>query len=389
MKTGDSPPIFISYKSDDVDFVRPICERLIADGHSTWFNEYDVPYDRVDEFQRFINRGIDEAAWGLVFANDRYARSPYCALEVERLLRRLPVERLFVFQDTEHSVFEADYPELRARRFVIREQHEVLDHLLEAGVISRIAPPGVTAPSSPLAEWWLKEIGARFNPSLWRPDPGSIWPEWEMSDITGEPRSDPNVFVADLDGKRVRLLVDYRLLEANLATSLRQRTVESADGTIRFLDDEQDDRQRLREELQYFGREVATVQDVARSRRAAGAPDTAGTEAAFEPIGVHVFNTVESLDGVRNAYKHRLFSYRLSERVYRVYKLGLPQPQLGAAVAVRFIFRFEDDRRAFFHALPVCDAVVRSFSWLSLATRPRLGLADVRQAAQRARGDPS
>jgi len=384
--TADSRCLFFSYKSDDVEFVRPVCECLLAHGYSPWFNEFDIPYDHIDEFQRFINRGIDTASWGVLFANDRYARSAYCNIEVERLLRRLPVERLFVFQTTECPRFKDDYPELAGRHFVIRGQAEVFEHLRKAGVIDDLSSPPTFNPLGRSTEWRLKEIGARFNSFPWHYDAkSSVWQK-QSDDLDLGLQAEVDVFAADFEGRSVRLLVDCRLLEANFAESLRQRTKESPEGAIRFLEDEQDDRQRLREELQHFGREVATVQRLARDRRLARATEEGGTDvAAFEAIGVHVFNTVESLEGERNAYKHRLFSYRLGERIYRVYKLGLPQPQLGVPVAVRFIFQFERDRRAFFRALPFCDAVVRSFSWVTLATRPKVSLDDLRQAALRAR----
>lgn len=387
MKTGDSPSLFASYKSDDVALVRAVCEGLLGSGYSTWFNEYDVPHDRIDEFQRFINRGIDEASFGLLFSNDRYARSPYCNIEVERLLRRLPPDRLFVFQTTAHSIFQDDYPELEPRRTHAAHPQDVFTRLHEAGVIDAVSPaPTFPAPTAD-AGWWLKEIGARFNSFPWHPDPDAIWPQWDVLDVTGEPRSDPNAFLAEVGGRSVALTVDYRFLETDLATSFAQRTSASPEGELRFRDDEQDDRQRLRDELLYFSREVATVRKVAGRGRTR--PTPADDLPAFESIGVHMLDTVESLDGVRNTYKHRLFSYRLGGRIYRVYKLALPQPQLRRAVAIRFVFRFEDDIRSFFRTLPLCDAVVKSFTWVTLSTTPRLRLEDVRQAARRARGDAS
>src|SRR5436309_12430237 len=113
MQSTRTPRLFISYKSDDVGFVRPICERLLAEGYAPWFNEYHVPYDRVGEFQRFINRGIDESTWGLLFVNNGFALSPFCNIEVERLLRRLPIEQLIIFHLGDAALFDLLYPELR------------------------------------------------------------------------------------------------------------------------------------------------------------------------------------------------------------------------------------------------------------------------------------
>lgn len=387
MKIGDSPILFISYKSHDVDFVRPICERLLAEGYSPWFNEYDVPFERVDEFQRCINRGIDEASWGLLFANDRYTLSPYCNIEVERLLRRLPPERLFVFH-IEPSMFAGTYPELDNRQFVCRDRSDVLKCLADAGIIGpRQADYG---PPPPVAAnpWLLKDISAQISPLPWQVDPGSLLRRagrLQWLDVTGEERADYHSFEAHLDGRPVRLWVDYRRIEKDQQASLDKRTTTWMDGAIRILEDDEDDRRRLREELENFSHEAAAIQDIVTWSSPAG-KGADRIRPIFTAIGVHMFNTTDGQGAGRNSYKHRLFSFQLEDRIYRVYKLTLPQPQLLAWVAVRFVFEFEDDIRAFFASLPYCDRVVKSFAWMNPSTQPSLSLADVRAARDRARG---
>lgn len=384
----DSPAIFASYKSDDVEFVRPICERLMAEGYAPWLNEYGVPFDLVDDFQRFINRAVDAADWGLLFASDRYTLSPYCNIEVERLLRRLPANKLLVFRPAEPTFFEDVYPELRDRQLVAHSESDVFGHLAAAGVIAAPLSPRALPGLPDAPSWLLKDIGARFDPQPWQVEVGSVMrhagrPQWV--DVTGEQRADLHQFVARIDNREVRLWVDYRMLEQEFRGSIERRTAESDDGTLRFLEDDEDDRRRLKEELRYFAREVETMRSTMMPGADGGATGSAG-QPEFEAIGVHMFNTIEKTGGSRNAYKHRLFSFRLSGRIYRVYKLALPQPQLRVPVALRFVFEFDDDLRAFFSALPLCDRLVRSLSWINLATNPGLDRTGLREAMDRLGG---
>lgn len=89
-----APKIFISYKSEDAVAVRMIAEQLRAQGASVWFAEYDVTISKRAEFQVAIDTAIAECDYGLCFTNDVYAGSEYCRDELEKLLRRLPPERI-------------------------------------------------------------------------------------------------------------------------------------------------------------------------------------------------------------------------------------------------------------------------------------------------------
>lgn len=84
--------LFISYKSEDANRVRPVAELLISQGIRVWFAEYQVLLSNYANFQEAIDAGIDGATYGLVFSNDRWAGSPYCEKEIVRLQGRLPPE---------------------------------------------------------------------------------------------------------------------------------------------------------------------------------------------------------------------------------------------------------------------------------------------------------
>jgi hypothetical protein len=383
-------PIFVSYKSDDVEFVRPVCERLLAEGYHPWLNEYHVPYDRVDDFQWLINYAIDTAAWGVLFASDRYAFSPYCNIEVERLLRRLPPERIVVLRIGDSPVFEREYREFAGRVAPAANEADVYARLADAGILGHPLAPRPLPDAPADRAWWLKDIGARFTLHPWRLDARSVMrnaglEEW--LDVTGEPREEYEAFTADIDGHRIGLTIDCRRLDAEWRESVERRAT-SDEGALRFLEDEQDDRQRLSEELRHFAREVEMARAALTLRR--DAPDAGDALGArrFQPIGVHMFNTAETVNGRRNAYKHRLFSFRLAGRIYRVYKLVLPHPQLGQAVALRFVFEFDDDLTAFFVSLPFCDRAVRSLSWVTLRTKPALDLGRMQDVVRGVTGGP-
>ena len=77
---------FMSYKSEDANFVRVIADKLIANGLRIWFSEYMILLTERDKFQELIDDNIKRSKYGLVFTNDRFAQSPYCHLEIEQLL---------------------------------------------------------------------------------------------------------------------------------------------------------------------------------------------------------------------------------------------------------------------------------------------------------------
>lgn len=397
MHTEKAHDFFISYKSEDVDFVRPLCERLLAEGYSPWFNEYQVRHDQIDEFQLVVNEGVDCCEWGILFVNAYYNRSPYCHVEVERLLRRRPVERIIVLALGNELEFLKMYPELKPSTIRVGSREEAYRRLCEAGLIRELPDPIELEVDSSPKRWPLKEIGAEFDPNVWRVDHdslmrGSVW--HDQLDITGRRREDYHTFSASLQGHRIKLWMDYRLVKEPFANRIadRIRVDQSADGTLLFVENEADDRKRLLEELRDFPNEIEVVTrlvlrsaDVVKSFYREEPP----SKPVVEEIGVHMFSTTERQGSITNSYKHRLFSFCLPElgAIFRVYKLVLPHPQSKDPVVIYFIFQFEDDRQAFFGALPWSDYVVRSFRWLTLATIPSLDIHALNKKAEQINGD--
>jgi len=83
--------IFISYKTEDANEVREVAECLVANGVRMWFGEYEIRaeiYDDDQAVQRSIDDGILRSRHALVFTNDRWASSEYCALEMDGILRK-------------------------------------------------------------------------------------------------------------------------------------------------------------------------------------------------------------------------------------------------------------------------------------------------------------
>lgn len=79
--------IFISYKSENVNIVRPVVEYLISNGLKIWFAEYQILFRQFEDFQSLVYQGIDNANYYLIFTNDLWAESKYCQREIERILK--------------------------------------------------------------------------------------------------------------------------------------------------------------------------------------------------------------------------------------------------------------------------------------------------------------
>lgn len=79
--------VFISYKSENVDVVRPFAEQLIAAGLNVWFAEYIIVLYGREYFDKAIDNGLKKAKIGICFTNDLYEKSEWCQYEKEQLLR--------------------------------------------------------------------------------------------------------------------------------------------------------------------------------------------------------------------------------------------------------------------------------------------------------------
>ncbi len=353
---------FVSYNSRDVAFARQLSERLSGEGYQVWFNEYRVHSDQQARFQHLINRGLDRCERAILIVGAGYATSPYCNVEVERILRLVPLERIALVELHSPADLLDLYPELAIGPTRIRGDEDPLEALHARGALR--APPAL-APIPPRGrhEWIVREASFAFDNSTWAVEPGSMLraDAWsEALSFSGQPRAERTTFVAT-EGIDARLLLEYAQLEGLQADRIRARMMRADDEA------EADDRRRLREELEAFRLEAEQVFAQATRRGdgtgelAARQPGSWGRwESRLEEVGVHLYSA--RIGG--REIKQRLFSFRLPAlpAIFRVYKLSFLHPVFGdAPFVVRFVFRFRDDERAFFAALPWCDALVGSF----------------------------
>ncbi|MBI3821160.1 MAG: toll/interleukin-1 receptor domain-containing protein [Planctomycetes bacterium] len=81
--------IFFSYKSEDIQFVRPVAELLMAAGVRVWIAEYAILLIGREEFQKAIDAAISNSRHAVVFTRPSYFRSPHCTRELELVSDRL------------------------------------------------------------------------------------------------------------------------------------------------------------------------------------------------------------------------------------------------------------------------------------------------------------
>ncbi len=80
---------FISYKSEDVNLVRGVAERMMALGVDVWFAEYRILPENYEQFEEILGKGLREATHAIVFTNRRWSESTWCRFEIKRLLDRI------------------------------------------------------------------------------------------------------------------------------------------------------------------------------------------------------------------------------------------------------------------------------------------------------------
>src|SRR5437868_5969956 len=80
-----SSDVFVSFRSGDVDTVRPIVETLLANDQNAWFSEYSIEFAGRARFNELIDDGIRDARFGVCFLSNGYFRSAHCRYEFERL----------------------------------------------------------------------------------------------------------------------------------------------------------------------------------------------------------------------------------------------------------------------------------------------------------------
>ncbi len=92
---------FLSYKSEDVLFVRAVAERLLSFGLRVWFAEYHILLKNYDLFQAEIDTALACSEFLVCFTNDAYIASPYCRHEIETFVKS---------SSREGRVIEIQYP---------------------------------------------------------------------------------------------------------------------------------------------------------------------------------------------------------------------------------------------------------------------------------------
>lgn len=93
LRRRDSPfarkayDFFLSYKSEDAEQARHLCEALVGAGLNVWFAEYTILLFNRDEFQAAIDLGASQSRFAIALTNKRYTASHYCRNELDQLLR--------------------------------------------------------------------------------------------------------------------------------------------------------------------------------------------------------------------------------------------------------------------------------------------------------------
>lgn len=107
--------LFISYKTENSNPVRAIADCLIANGLRVWFAEYEITgeiYDDPDAVQAAIDAGIDSSRHAIVFTNNRWAESPHCSREMDRIERRIANTRTVEVRIPTEDLPRAKWPVL-------------------------------------------------------------------------------------------------------------------------------------------------------------------------------------------------------------------------------------------------------------------------------------
>jgi len=363
--------LFFSYKSDDVFLVRRVTERLKAEGICVWMDEYGISNKDQERFQKKINDAIDSTLWGVLFVNNHYAESPYCLLEVERLLRKIPINNIIVLFLEKSDMFKMLYPKLYSNGFFVGySDEEIFKYFVTRKVLKKLPKPIRPVIPSGIKSWRSKDAGFRFDNSNWAIDTRTRFYGLfarEKTLINNGYRTEYSEFISNINNREVRLLLDYDFYERQ-SESIMKRVKNSE---VREMNYEEDDRERLKDEIKAFNKEVKNAY-VRASRPESFFKGKLNIEEFTMPeykhIGIHLFSTKDR----GSEFKHRIFCFRVpsDKLIFRVYKLVLPHPQFPypkyeIPIKIRFIFCFEEDLLAFYKSIPWCDYLISSFEWIS------------------------
>ncbi len=142
---------FISYKSEDIDIVRQVADRLLASKLEIWFAEYKVLLQARDQFQSAIDQGVCQSRYGIIFTNDRYVNSKYCRIELEGLLKpeNCGVDRIIEIKLDNSPLPHNTYPDLTHAHSITFEDNlaEVLHFIEDVTSLPLRRPPELPLPS--------------------------------------------------------------------------------------------------------------------------------------------------------------------------------------------------------------------------------------------------
>jgi hypothetical protein len=79
---GRQQDLFVSYRTTDVQTVRPVVERLMSQGVRVWFGEYRMLLENYQNFNAAIQEGIRDSRFAVLFTSPAYGESDHCKNEV-------------------------------------------------------------------------------------------------------------------------------------------------------------------------------------------------------------------------------------------------------------------------------------------------------------------
>ncbi len=187
--------VFVSYKSEDSNLVRPVAEQLIACGLDVWFNEYRILVSEYERFQDGIDAGLARATHAVVFTNNRWAEARWCTHEMDGLLKHIEdrsriVEVAIPSENRPREV----YPDLAGRPAIVfrgdprRPSHADV-HGLVTAILERLGfGTNLTAlPDSEPRPAWLPTPGVTFDPGPFRLDEGKTRRQMKARAIQSDP----------------------------------------------------------------------------------------------------------------------------------------------------------------------------------------------------------
>lgn len=372
---------FLSYRSDEIDIIRQVADWLMANQVSFWMDEYCVRHRHQEVFQEEIYKGIDRSEYFVCFLSKNYFNSPYCLIELERALKKFPIEK-FTFicleQDWEEleKKFLEFYPELSEHKKLInpvtKDLFRIIEFFNKKLNLNAQLPNFVSGLESDY--WHIVEAGFKIKTYL-EPHFSSRFQHIsriEHNLLTGRHRDSYIRFIDPKDAN-LELLFDYEIYQSDHAEGLHYTDLRPTDPKK-----ETRERQRLKEEMALYESEVKkAVEQFASSRNGLKLCDLDNEK--VEEVGIHMLSTMD-----RNiSYKHRMYTFRVSpwERTFRMVKLVLPHPNKEKVViTIRFIFSYEGNQVKFFEKVFLLNEIVKSFDWIEESSSGVLDLSFIKKA---------